>query len=458
MRFITPLLIGLFFVASAVAQDSDNSSVWIQDDFQDASLTGWSQVAGTWTAEGGTLTARGGAEHLALLHSTWLMSTKQSIIQLTVQSVGGGVVFNAEHPNALSNSQVIKVGQGELAMGYFDFSGSYIETRIVTFQDVKLPVKLTIYTDPSKGNYSVLVNDRNVALEDMRFNSGYVGAYATTSNVRFSGFQVRGNGPLDLPNYFVKSNKRQLDDLSYMCVKDDGLIIVNPRLNIVQRITSVGTYVNEIQVENPGAVLRGVTVDDDGRTFVVDAGNNTLRVYDNRDAAERTITEGLDDPRDVAVAGGKIYVLDKTGIAVFDAKSLKSVGRKAGGLFRDPKGLYASGDNLYVADFGNGQVQVLSASDFSVDLVIKDDLLKPWGVTVEPKSGEIYVADPGAVAVFHFDSKGGFIERIDPITIRGFISPRGLTIRGEMLYVADFDRILGFKKGVLTIRPTLRID
>ncbi len=458
MRFITPLLIGLFFVASAVAQESDNFSVWIQDDFQDAALPGWSQVAGTWTAEGGTLTARGGAEHLALLNSTYLMGTKQAVFQITVHSFGGGLVFGAEQTNALTNSQVVKILQGGLAMGYIDFTGVYIETRIVNLQDLKLPVTLSVYTDPLKSNYSVLLDNRNVALEEMRFNSGYVGPYAGNSNVRFGEFRVKGSGPLDLPVYFVKSNRRQLDDLSYMCTKDDGLVIVNPRLNIVQRITSVGTYVNEIQVEDQGAVLRGVTTDETGRTFVIDAGNNALRIYDNRDAPERTIAEGLDDPRSVTVAGGKIYVLDKTGIAVFDGTSLKAMGRKAGGLFKDPKGIASAGDKLYVADFGNGQVQVLNASDCSVELVIKDDLIKPWGVTVEPKSGDIYVADPGAVAVFHFDKSGGFIERIDPITIRGFISPRGVLLRGEMLYVADFDRILGFKKGVLTIRPSLRIN
>jgi hypothetical protein len=31
-------------------------------------------------------------------------------------------------------------------------------------------------------------------------------------------------------------------------------------------------------------------------------------------------------------------------------------------------------------------------------------------------------------------------------------------VLGDMVYVGDFDRILGFKKGVLTIRPSLRIN
>jgi hypothetical protein len=458
MRFITPLLIGLFCAASAYAQENTALNVWLQDDFQQELQPGWTQVAGTWSAEAGTLTARGGAEHLAMLHSMYIMSRKQAILTLTVQSYGGGMIFNAEHPNSIHNSQVVKLLQGGLALGYFDYTGAYFETRIVNLQDLKPPVTMSIYTDPGKSNYSVVLDDRNVALEEMRFNSGYAGPYASSSGVRFGAFNVTGSGIFDIPKNFVKSNRRQLDDLSYMTVKEDGLLIVNPLLNIVQRITSVGTYVAEIQVSEENALLRGVSTDDANRTYVVDAGNNALRVYDSKDAADRVITQGLDDPRDVAFDNGKIYILDKGGIAVFDAKTLSSIGRKAGGLFRDPKGIYAVGGKIYVADFGNGQVQVLNASDFSVDLILKDNLVKPWGITVEPKSGDIYVADPGAVAVFHFNSKGNFIERIDPITIRGFISPRAVLLRGDMLYVADLDRILGFKKGVLTIRPTLRIN
>jgi hypothetical protein len=458
MRFITSLLIGLFFTASAIAQDGGNLTVWIQDEFQDGLMPTWTQISGTWTAEGGTVTARGGADRLAILHDSYVMPSKQAVLRTTVHVQGGGFVFNAEHPSSINNSQVVNILQGGVAMGYYDFMGNYIETRIVTVQDLKFPVTVTVYTDPVKNNYSVLLDDRNIALEELRFNSGYAGLYATSSGARFGAFSISGDGYPDQPRFFVKSNKRQLDNLSYMCAKEDGLVIVNPKLNIAQRITTVGTYVSEIQVTEENADLRGVTSDADGRTYIVDAGYNALRIFDNRDAIERIITEGLDDPRDVSVLGNRIYVLDKAGIVIFDAKTLASQGRKAAGLFRDPKSIAAAGGKLYVTDFGNGQVQVLNASDFSVDLVIKDDLVKPWGVTVDEKNGNIYVADPGAVAVFHFDKKGGFIERFDPITIRGFISPRAVLLRGDMLYVGDFDRILGFKKGVLTIRPTLRIN
>jgi DNA-binding beta-propeller fold protein YncE len=241
-----------------------------------------------------------------------------------------------------------------------------------------------------------------------------------------------------------------------MALKEEGLLIVNPTVGIVQRITSVGTYVSEITIEEK-TDLRGVAADEKA-SYVIDAAKNALRIFDNDDKLQTEISSDLDDPRDVAVDANRIYVLDKAGIAVFDKKNLALIKRYAGGLFRDPKGIAVSADRVLVADFGNGQVQVLGKSDFSVAFVIKDDLVKPWGVTADPKSGDIYVADPGAVAVFRFDKDGGFVERIDPITIRGFVSPRDVLLLNDMVYVADYDRILGFRSGVLTIRPSLRID
>jgi len=458
MRFFTPLLIGLFFSATLVAQNGNNLNVWIQDDFQQELSPDWTLISGNWSAEGGTVTVRGGAENLAMLHSTYFMSTKQYVLEVTIHSFNAGVVFNAEHPDALSNSQIVKVLEGGISLGYMDFNTEYNETRVVSLSELALPVNMRIYTDPGRSNFSVVLGDRNIALEELRFHSGYCGLYATSSGTRFGDFSISGDGVIDLPRYFVKSNKRQLDDLSYMTQREDGLLIVNPVVNIVQRITSVGTYVSEIQVEDENVRLRGVTADSDGRTYVVDAGNNSLRIFNPQDRIEKTILEGIDDPRDVAVSGNKIYVLDRGGIAIFDRKTLASQGRKAAGMFRDPKGITAVAGKIYVADFGNGQVRVLNASDFSEERVIKEELMKPWGVAVDEKTGAVYVADPGAVAVFHFDKNGNFIERIDPITIRGFISPRAVVIRGDMLYVADFDRILGFKKGVLTIRPSLRIQ
>jgi len=448
-------MVGLFAFVTAHAQDAGQST-WIEDDFSQESLRPeWRPISGTWSVEENHVRVVGGGERFAMLYDTYVMYTKSFVLEATITGFGGGLVFNAEHNDALKNCHVMRVVEGGISLGHMDFLGEYYETRNITVKDLVTPVTVQVYIDQNNGTYSVVANERNLTMEELRFNSGFAGLYATSSGVKFDRYRVMGEGGMDTPSFFIKSNKRQLNDLSYMATKDDGLLIVNPVVGIVQRITSVGTFVSEISVEDAATHLRGVAADDK-YTYVVDAASNALRVFDTENRIQQIISTDLDDPRDVAVDDTKIYVLDKAGIAVFD-KRLALIGRKAGGLFRDAKGIAVHGGKISVADFGNGQVQILNASDFSVELVIKDQLVNPWGVCFDPANGDILVADPGAVAVFHYGNGGGFIERIDPITIRGFISPRAVSVRDNMIYVADFDRILGFKKGVLTIRPSLRI-
>ncbi|PLX24193.1 MAG: hypothetical protein C0600_13460 [Ignavibacteria bacterium] len=456
MRFVTPLLIGLFAFVTLHAQSTDEN-VWLEDDFtQEALGSQWTTVSGTWSVDGERAKVVGGGERFAMLYDKYVMYSKPFVIEAVVSALGGGVVFNTEHKDKLMNSHVVRLVEGGVTLGYMDFMGEYFETRAIAIKDLAAPVTLRVYVDIKNGSFSVLVNERNVALEELRFNSGYCGLYAGNGHVTFDRFRLLGEGSMDTPGFFIKSNRRQLDNLSYMAHRDDGLLIVSPVIGIAQRITSVGTYVSEISVDDENVCFRGIAADSE-HSYVVDAAAKALRVFDTQDRIQKVITADLEDPRDVAVDDSRIYVLDKSGIVVFD-KQLNSLGRKAAGLFLDPKGLTVHGDKIYVADFGNGQVQVLDKSGFDVDQVIKDQLLKPWGVAVDPSNGDIYVADPGAVAVLHYDDGGGFVERIDPITIRGFISPRAVLVLGSMIYVGDFDRILGFKKGVLTIRPSLRIN
>lgn len=456
MRFVTFLLIGLFAFATAHAQNADQS-VWIEDDFSQETLRPeWMPVSGTWSVEDGKAKAVGGGEQFAMLYDAYVMYTKSFVIEATIEMLGGGLVFNAEHPDALQSCHVVRVVEGGIALGYMDFLGEYFETRIVSVKDLTTPVQLQVYIDLENDTYSIVANTRNLSMEELRFNSGYAGLYARSSGVRFDSYRVLGSGTMDTPSFFIKSNRRQLNDLSYMSLRDDALLIVNPVVGIVQRITSVGTYVNELSPEEETSTLRGVAADETA-TYVVDAAANALRVFSADDRVQSVIASDMEDPRDVALDDTRVYVLDKNGIAVFD-KKLTLIGRKAGGLFKDPKSIAVHGDRVVVADFGNGQVQILSKSDFSVEQVIKDQLVKPWGVGIDPANGDIFVADPAAAAVFHYDKDGEFVERIDPITIRGFISPRAVIVRDDMIYVGDFDRILGFKKGVLTIRPSLRIN
>ena len=225
----------------------------------------------------------------------------------------------------------------------------------------------------------------------------------------------------------------------------------------MQRLTSIGTYASEYQLEGAHPDPRGLTVDEDRRLYVVDGAAKTLAIFDKEGARELLITENLKDPRGVAATGGLVYVLDVDGIKVFDKKGAFS-GVKAAGLFKDPRNIYFAEGLFYVADYGNGQVLILDKGTFAVKKTIKEPLVGPFDVSTDMQTHEIYVADPGAGVVFHFNADGDFVERLDPMTIKGFISPRAVRVRGSMVYVGDFERILGFKKGVLSIRPALKID
>ncbi len=50
------------------------------------------------------------------------------------------------------------------------------------------------------------------------------------------------------------------------------------------------------------------------------------------------------------------------------------------------------------------------------------------------------------------------VERIDPITMKGFICPRSVRVKDDRVFVGDLNRILVFKKGAMSIRPTNKIQ
>ncbi|MDT8324655.1 MAG: hypothetical protein RRA94_11110, partial [Bacteroidota bacterium] len=173
MRFVTPLLIGLFAFVSVHAQQAQQST-WIEDDFSGESLRAeWKPVAGTWSVDGARVKVTGGGEQFAMLLDAYVMYTKSFVIEAVIDKLGGGVVFNAEHPGALNSCHIVKIADDGVSLGYMDFLAQYFETRAIMVKDLVAPVTMRIYVDQKNRNFSVLLNDRNVALEELRFNSGY---------------------------------------------------------------------------------------------------------------------------------------------------------------------------------------------------------------------------------------------------------------------------------------------
>lgn len=456
MRFLSLLFLTFFVSPVMSSQNSDFPSVWLTDDFSGEALSEtWLKVSGNWSLSDGSLLAGGAGEQLCIMNSLYLMRTKPYVVEGRVRGMGG-LVFCMEDVSSLVDGHAVFFTGNTISTGYFDFQGRYVETRVVDYVLPSTEVAVRVHVNPSRKTYSLFVEDNDVLLEELRFISGYMGLYAEKPGVRFHSVTVRGEGQPDPPSYYRKSQERQLDHLSYMTLFDESLFISNPVVGIVQRITSVGSFVYELQLRGGKTEPRGVAVDGK-HIYVVDGAQQSLRMFDINANIERSFSSGLNDPRSVAVAGGKVFVLDKSGIQVFDTSGA-ALGTKASGQFKDGKNLFVHGGNIYVADFGNGRVAVLDGKDFSERMSIKEHLVSPWDVCVDDANGDIYVADPGVVAVFRYDKKGTFLERIEPITIKGFISPRAVRVRGTMIYVGDFERILGFKKGVLSIRPSLRID
>ena len=455
-RFVTYLI--LLAVQSFFCAAQPTSYSWLSDDFNSGELKStWYQTAGKWNIADEFVSPVGSADQYALLNSAYIMRTQPYRIEAVVKGKGAGILFSIEDFHHLAMGHMVYFTGSSISTGYFDFLGKYIETRSVDYILPAGPVRLRVVVDPLKRTYTLFIQDRDVAYEELRYISGYAGLYSRHAGAHIDYFTIEGEGRAETPAFYVKSNARQIDHLSYMAMVDESLLISNPVVGIVQRISSVGSYINEVPIQGQNTIPLGLCTDEEKWLYVVDGGQNAVRVYNRDYLLEHIISTELNDPRGVAAAAGLIYVLDIDGIKVFDKKGAFQ-GAHAKGMFKNPKNLFYDNGNLYVADFGNGQVQVVSAKDFSSIQVIKDNLISPWDVCVDVQNKDIYIADPGVSAVFRYDMSGAYLERIEPITIKGFISPRAVRVRQNMIYVGDYERILGFKKGVLSIRPALRIE
>ncbi len=453
MRITIIFIASMFLLSIGNAQSQKNLNTWFSDDFKPPLKSTWIEAAGKWNInEDETISCSGAQEKFGLINDQYLMRTKQYTIDVDIKRVGGGLVFGLENKNHLANAQVVFFNEKAISVGYLDYSGNYVETRVIDFTMERAGASFEIIVSPKNRNFSVMVQGKDVAREEMRYLSGYVGLYSMKSGAQFDNFFIGGESMPDSPVYFVKSNQRQLDQLSYMGMMGDALLTVNPIVGVVQHLTANGNFVSEITSLDANKNYRGVCADDEKWIYIVDASVNAVRVYNREAKLDHSFTTEINDPRGVAAGGGTVYVLDADGIKVFSKKG-DYIGAKATNLFKDPKNIFLDGGNLYVADFGNGQIQVLDASTFSVKMVIKDQLVHPFDVSTDPKTHDIYVADPAAAKVFRYSEKGKYQETLEPITIRGFISPRSVRIRAEQVYVGDYDRILVFKKGVQAIRP-----
>ena len=138
---------------------------------------------------------------------------------------------------------------------------------------------------------------------------------------------------------------------------------------------------------------KGIAIDQLGRVFVADSGNDQIVRMNADGTSQATIGSGFHDPTGVAVAGtGRIFVAD-TGnnrIVAMDADGSNQA--TIGSGFSGPRGVAidASG-HVIVVDGGNSQI-VTMAADGSNPTTIGSGFNFPWGVAIDA-SGQIFVAD-----------------------------------------------------------------
>lgn len=170
----------------------------------------------------------------------------------------------------------------------------------------------------------------------------------------------------------------------------------------------------------------GLAVDDEGTVYIADTGNNVIRAM-NEDGTVTT------------------YAGSEEGCAL---------GSREEAMFSQPTGLCWADGVLYVADSGNhrivaiegDEVTLVAGAELTGDAAVEGDFLNgpaelarfanPQGVAVG-EDGAVYVADTGNGAVRVIQD--GYVTTLAAMDSGGTypVSPRGLLLSGDTLYVGD---------------------
>ena len=164
---------------------------------------------------------------------------------------------------------------------------------------------------------------------------------------------------------------------------------------------------------------------------------------------------GQVDPRGMAVdRAGNVLVTEQEGDRVLVFSPTWSLLYVAGGFgggartFEDPEGVAASSERIFVADSGNGRVQVLDPMGRFIGSWTLPDGGRPLGLALDGK-GNLFVADAGADRIVVF-SPDGRVTAMVGARGRGPGSFRGpaaaCVVAGDRLVVADAenDRLVRF--------------
>jgi DNA-binding beta-propeller fold protein YncE len=198
-------------------------------------------------------------------------------------------------------------------------------------------------------------------------------------------------------------------------------------------------FIGEIDAGAPRAVAvdeegRIYTAQPDGTIWVQSLEGEKLAVISNRDREGNTI---LRYPSDLAVDGGKLFVVDeilnRVVIISQEGEHIESFGNWGQGPkeFFEPMGIAVNDGLIYVADTRNNRVQVFGPNGVFLGILdAQGTLTKPVDVAVDYRS-HVYALSRTRMIVF---KPTGKISRSDDTSI----DPKAIATGSVGYYVTDF--------------------
>ena len=228
------------------------------------------------------------------------------------------------------------------------------------------------------------------------------------------------------PGQFSSPRGIAVDTKGNIYVADTG----NAR---IQKFDADGKFIIEFGKEGPAEMVlkspNGVAVAEDDSAYVVDAETQRLVKF-NPDGTFAKVLEGPDTgfygPRDISIGSNRLaYIVDqgRSRIVGFDLEK-QSYTRLFGSPGSEPSqfsgatGIGISGDSVFVADLGNGRIQIF-------DLLGK--LVGQWPVAAFTRSADeypdvafdektktVYVSSGKTNEILAFDLEGNPLEGVKP--------------------------------------------
>lgn len=148
-------------------------------------------------------------------------------------------------------------------------------------------------------------------------------------------------------------------------------------------------------------------------------------------------------PGKIHVSGDRLFIANSGRGEVLVADLTGKVGHVIGNL-ADPQGLWLEDGRLYIADAGSGEV-IVCENELLEKRTLLSQVRSPWDVTVH--GGVLYVAVAGSHAIFGFDlneqrpfrvAGSGHEDIVDaPAKEAALAQTSGLSFYGDTLYFAD---------------------